>query len=108
MKRNNEEVGWILHKLLKTHLEKAGSRKSKSKRGLFSKLRRKTNDDLFYSAERGPTNPTAALQPTFRKEMELSVPGGVDYSGAMQPSRRLSAWNWQPSMRPDLTLYGRK
>ena len=128
VKINGGRPGWILHKLLKTHLEKAG----KSKRGLFSKLRRKTNDDLFYSAERGPRSrsrsrsrgdlfysaergpidPTGALQPTFRKGIDPHKLG-VDYSGALQPSRRTSSairpsWNWQPSMRPDLTLYGRK
>ena len=120
VKINGGRPGWILHKLLKTHLEKAG----KSKRGLFSKLRRKTNDDvfysaergprsrgdLFYSAERGPNDPTGALQPTFRKGIEPHELG-VDYSGALQPSRRTSAavqssWNWHPSMRPGLSLYG--
>ena len=106
VKINGLRSGWILHKLLKTHLEKAG----KSKRGLFSKLRRKTNDDLFYSAERGPIDPTGALQPTFRKGIDPHKLG-VDYSGALQPSRRTSSavqssWNWQPSMRPELSLYG--
>ena len=125
VKRNNGEVGWILHKLLKTHLEKAGSKskrrwgkrsKRSSKGDLFydakegprsrSRSRSRSRGDLFYSAERGPSNPTGALQPTFREEMRPLT--GVDYSGALQPSKRLSEWNWHPSMRPDLTLYGRK
>ena len=134
IKKNNSEIGWILESLLETHLKKERSRsrskkksrsktkksrsktkksRSKTKKSRSSKNKKsrssknkKSRSDVFYSAEEEPFNPTGALQPRYREGMKPFVPGGIDYSGAIQPSKKVSEWNWHPSMRPDLSLYG--